>query len=245
MLADRRSLSSFGLLAEQAPNHDRFMALPLHWIGNPSALERLHSRASQARIRRRMSVILARSLGTLVVTAVAHDRTDAGMHPQLLGDLAPAHPASIRAVTVAHRAKIGDPVRIRLRPGDDADRATDSVRRRELGQHVVRDLEAVRGESLAGMSDLVGGRRTLVLVSVGRLLARLAGVSKARVTTTAALAMRMTASATATPRLFVRVIRPRIVPRAPCREPCHTGFRGAQLHRPRSRGCSGGMTYER
>src|SRR6185436_11784707 len=93
-------------------------------------------------------------LVTLPVAAtVAHDRTDAGMHAEFVRDLSPAHAAPVGAIAVAHRGNLVDGHAGLVRPGDKTHRATEAIASGEVGELRLIHREAVRRQSVRGMSD--------------------------------------------------------------------------------------------
>src|SRR6188508_117257 len=107
-------------------------------------------------------------LVTLPVAAtVAHDRTDAGVHAELVRDLAPAHGAPVGSITVAHRGNLVDGHAGLVRPGDETHRAAEAIASGEVGELGLIDREAVRRQSVRGMSDVRGIRWSLLGLVLG------------------------------------------------------------------------------
>src|SRR6188768_3692953 len=105
-------------------------------------------------------------VGPLVLLALtfatAHDSADAGVHAELVGDLAPAHAAVGRSVAIPHGRKLVDGLAGLVRPDDQPHRATDTVSAGEIGELSFVDGQAMCREAIRGMSDRGGVRRSFI-----------------------------------------------------------------------------------
>src|SRR5688572_4666910 len=100
--------------------------------------------------------------------ASAHDRTEARMDVEFPRDAAPTHPR-LRLGAIAHVRDDGYVDRLRVGPGERADRASHAVPRGEVVEDGFVERNFLRLEPIGRMRDVLGARRSLRLVAGGGL----------------------------------------------------------------------------